>query len=305
MWVKRWGQETGGQLMLQKFSRRVLRIARRWITEQSSVEKKNDDNYGSPPFGYADLNNLFANFVMQSGRLPRPDYAWGAFQSINLAKVLELKRVSFIEFGVAGGNGLVALEHIAQKLEAIFNVEIDIYGFDAVSGMPQSRDHRDLPNLWRPGHYPMNEAKLKARLKKARLVLGPVENTVGQFIASSPSPIAFIAFDLCFYSSTIHAFQLFNAEPAVLLPRVHCFFRNILGRTFGDYNGERLAISDFNASHEMRKISKIYGLQYYLRLPIARQRWVEQFYMAHIFDHALYGCYDRLIRETTRDLQDE
>ena len=80
---------------------------------------------------------------------------------------------------------------------------------------------------------------------------------------------------------------------------------NILARTFGDHNGERLAISDFNAAHEMRKISKIYGLQYYLNAHRARQRWVEQFYMAHIFDHELYGCYDRLIRETTRDLRDD
>ena len=54
----------------------------------------------------------------------------------------------------------------------------------------------------------------------------------------------------------------------------------------------------------LRKISKIHGLQYYVRPPLARQRWVEQFYMAHIFDHDLYGSYDGLIRETTRDLRD-
>src|SRR5262245_60941516 len=138
-----------GQLIPQKVSSTVRRIARRWITEQSSVDKKNDDNSGSPPFGYADLNKLFANFVMQNGRLPRPDYTWGAFQSINLAKVLELQRVSFIEFGVAGGNGLVALENIAPTLEVMFEVGIDIYGFDAVGGMPSAKDHRDLPNLWR------------------------------------------------------------------------------------------------------------------------------------------------------------
>ena len=225
-------------------------------------------------------------------------------QGINLAKVLGLERVSFIEFGVAGGNGLVALEHLAQRLQGIFDIEVDIYGFDAVSGMPKSKDHRDLPNLWREGHYPMNESKLRQRLEKSKLILGMVEETVPQFIDSKPAPVAFAAFDLCFYSSTMNAFKILEADQSVLLPRIHCFFRNILARTFGDHNGERLAISDFNASHELRKISKIHGLQYYLPSPMARQRWVEQFYMAHIFDHESYGSYDGLIKQTTRDLRD-
>jgi hypothetical protein len=65
----------------------------------------------------------------------------------------------------------------------------------------------------------------------------------------------------------MNAFRVFEADQSLLLPRVHCFFMNILARTFGDHKGERLAISDFNTSHEMRKISKIYGLQYYLSPP--------------------------------------
>lgn len=151
----------------------------------------------------------------------------------------------------------------------------------------------------------MDTEKLERRLKKAKLILGLVEETVPKFLESKRSPVAFIAFDLCFYSSTMKAFQILEADHSVLLPRVHCFFRNILGRTFGDHNGERLAISDFNASHEMQKISKIYGLQYYLGSPIGQQRWVEQFYMAHIFDHESYGIFDGLIDEQDRDLQDE
>jgi hypothetical protein len=288
--------------MLKKVVRTMLRLTREWLAEEKLVKC---NNYGSPPFGYTDLNNLFENLAGKNGSLRRPYYAWGALQGVNLARVLEVNRVSFIEFGVAGGNGLIALENIAQKLQAIFDIEIDTYGFDAVGGMPKSRDHRDLPNLWREGHYPMNEEKLRQRLKKTKLMLGLVEETVPQFISSQPAPIAFIAFDLCFYSSTTNAFQMFEADQSILLPRVHCFFRNILGRTFGDHNGERLAIADFNASHEMRKISEIYGLQYYLASHSARQRWMEQVYMAHIFDHELYGSYDGLIRQTTLDLREE
>ena len=122
------------------------------------------------------------------GGLERPDYAWGALQGLNLAKVLGVPRVSFIEFGVAGGNGLVALENIAQHLQTIFDIEIDIYGFDAVGGLPKSRDHRDLPNLWREGSYSMDTEKLERRLKKAKLMLGLVEETVPKFLAVTTFP---------------------------------------------------------------------------------------------------------------------
>jgi hypothetical protein len=287
--------------MLKRAVRAALRITSKWLAEQ---EPAANNNYGTPPFGYSDLNRLLPKIAGQNQGIDRLDYAWGALQGINLAKVLGLERVSLIEFGVAGGNGLVALERIAQVLQTIFAIDVDIYGFDAVAGMPKSKDHRDLPNLWREGHYPLDRGRLEQKLNKAKLFLGMVEETVSQFIDSKPAPIAFIAFDLCFYSSTAHAFQVFEADQSVLLPRVHCFFMNILARTFGDHNGERAAISDFNASHAMRKISKIHGLQYYVRGSLARQRWVEQFYMAHIFDHELYGSYDGLIRETTRDLRD-
>jgi hypothetical protein len=251
------------------------------------------------------LNTLFGRVVHQRGGLDRPDYAWGVLQGLNLAKVLGEQRVSLIEFGVAGGNGLVALEAIAQTLQPIFGVETNIYGFDAVAGLPKPQDHRDLPNLWREGSYSMDTDKLERRLTRAQLVLGLVEETVPRFLASERAPVAFIAFDLCFYSSTMKALQILAAGQGALLPRVHCFFRNILGRTFGDHNGELLAISDFNASHEMRKISKIHGLRYYLPSPIRQQRWAEQFYLAHIFDHRLYGSYDGLIDQTTLDLRDD
>jgi hypothetical protein len=33
-------------------------------------------------------------------------------------------------------------------------------------------------------------------------------------------------------------------------------------------------------------------------------RWVDQYYMAHLFDHPLYGRYDGLIQEATLNLPD-
>jgi hypothetical protein len=131
--------------------------------------------------------------------------------------------------------------------------------------------------------------------------VGLVEKTVPAFVRTNPAPVGFVAFDLCLYSSTSKAFQLLEADPSVLLPRVHCFFRNTLGPTLGDFNGERLAIAEFNVNHDARKISRIYGLQYFLTPAVGR--WVEQYYMAHVADHPMYGRYDGLIQQSTLDLQ--
>ena len=69
-----------------------------------------------------------------------------------------------------------------------------------------------------------------------------------------------------------------------------------MGFTCSEYNGERLAISEFNVSHSMRKVSPIYALRYFLPPPYAQEQWSEMFYMAHIFDHKLYGCSDGLVK---------
>ena len=95
----------------------------------------------------------------------------------------------------------------------------------------------------------MDADKLKRRLERARLILGDVRETVPKFILSDVSPVAFAGFDLDFYTSTMHALALFEADHRLLLPRVHCYFDDILGVTFGDQVGERLAISEFNESH--------------------------------------------------------
>jgi hypothetical protein len=286
--------------MIKRIVKASIRRARRWLAEEEIVAQ-DAPKYGEPPFSYKAANNFFREIVKEQG-LRRPHYVWGALQAVNLARVIGVKQVSFIEFGVAGGKGLVALERVAESLQTHFDVGIEVHGFDAVGGMPRAKDPRDLPNLWRDGFYPMNRDKLEQRLKKTKLHLGLVEETVAAFIKAKPAPIAFIAFDLCYYTSTLKAFQIFDADQTLLLPRVHCFFRNVLGLTVGDHNGERLAMSEFNANHEMRKLSKIHGLQYFLDPSVGR--WVDQYYMAHIFDHRLYGSHDGLVVEAALDLPD-
>lgn len=234
---------------------------------------------------YPFLVSRFRNLLYHT-RCSMPPYAWGALCGAELAKELGVQRISVIEFGVAGGNGLVALERIAIALEKIYDIAIDVYGFDTGHGLPKPLDYRDAPYQWREGFYPMDEKVLKSAIKKAQLILGPLNYTLKPFIQSIPSPIAFVSFDLDYYSSTVDACKLFSANDALFLPRVQLYFDDIMGYSYSDFTGERLAITEFNQEHAKKKISKIYGLKYFVKEYYAM--WPEQMYMLHLFDHPLY-----------------
>ena len=55
--------------------------------------------------------------------------------------------------------------------------------------------------------------------------------------------------------------KLFEGDDSHFLPRVYCYFDDTtsdgLG-AFNDYTGERLAIREFNESHERKKFAAIY-----------------------------------------------
>ena len=124
-------------------------------------------------------------------------------------------------------------------------------------------------------------------------MLGPVETTVPSFIQSCPSPVAFASFDMGLYSATSRALKLFEAPQEMLLPRVQCYFVGLMGLTFSDFTADRLAISEFNAAHPLRKISQCYGLD--VAVPDSRQ-WAGRMSLAHIFDHKLYGVDDGIVK---------
>jgi len=75
---------------------------------------------------------------------------------------------------------------------------------------------------------------------------------------------------------------------------VHCYFDDILGLTYGDCNGERLAIAHFNQQQAARKLSPIYGLKFFVPRAHFDSPWTEKFYLAHIVDHPLYGATDHV-----------
>jgi hypothetical protein len=219
---------------------------------------------------------------------PRPHYAFGVFAAAQLAKALGLPGISVIEFGVAGGRGLIALQAVSEKIGRAIGIRIDVFGFDSGGGMPEAVDYRDLPHVWAKGFYRMDPEPLKARLTSARLVIGDVGETVPEWIKRGALPIGFLAFDLDYYSSTVKAFSAFDGPPETHLPRVFCYFDDILWPERACHNefvGELLAIREFNERSSHRKISLLHLLRNMRFIPAA---WNDQIYVMHDFAHPLY-----------------
>jgi hypothetical protein len=221
----------------------------------------------------------------------RPDYAFGVYQACQLAASLGIKAVSAIEFGVAGGNGLVAIEEASAEISRHFNVEVQVFGFDGGSGMPAPIDYRDAAHAWGQGFYQMDEQKLRSRLHSAKLILGDVAKTVPRFmeeLEKGVAPLGFVSFDLDYYSSTMHAFNIFKGSEKTRLPRTFLYFDDIirpLRAYLNPFVGELLAINEYNAAHERQKIARIEHLAW------LRERaaiWNDQMFVHHDFGHSLY-----------------
>ena len=282
--------------MLKRILRKGVRMLSHWLYED------NPDAVRDSRTVYPWINAVLLKTLRESP-LMRPSYLWGALHGAHLAKTFDLPAVSLIEFGVAGGNGLVALDLIAQRIERVFGIHARAYGFDTGAGLPVPQDLRDCPNLFAGGDYPMDVAKLRSRLTRAELILGRIEETLPAFMANSGfAPVVFVSVDVDLYTSSKHALRLLGGEAKMLLPRIHCFFDDITGFTYSPYNGERLAIEEFNEEHASRKISPIFGARHYVPKPFANEGWVDKLFMAHILDHDLYGRPDGLTRIPRVDL---
>jgi hypothetical protein len=236
------------------------------------------------------LNFLRYPAKLKYGSVERPGYGYGLLHAALQARKLGFPEISALEFGVAGGNGLVALERHAHRVQAETGVRVTTYGFDAGTGMPPPADFRDMPYVFQAGYFRMDEDKLRARLKTSRLLLGPIQDIITEFLRGrDTAPIGFISFDLDYYSSTVSALQIFEADENKFLPRVICYFDDIIGDlddAYNEFTGELLAIREFNAAHEHIKVARAQGLRFYgSRLP---REWPEQIFVAHFFQHNKY-----------------
>ena len=89
-----------------------------------------------------------------------------------------------------------------------FDFEDPNIDFGDAQGLNKSKDPKDLPYFWDEGEFKMDHKKLNRKLKKAKLIIGDVSQTVKKFnIENNPAPIGAIFFDLDYYTSTINAFS--------------------------------------------------------------------------------------------------
>ena len=219
----------------------------------------------------------------------RPHYLYCLYHSALLAKKLNIKKISVIEFGVAGGNGVLFIESYIEAIKNELGVEIDIYGFDLGSGLLKPNGHQDLPYWFNENLYKMDFEKLKKKLKKTKLLIGDVKHTINDFFKNyNPAPIAAIFNDLDYYSSTKNSFEIFNHDDKYYLPRIFLYFDDVEGtekEMYGEFNGELLAIKEFNNENKNKKIALNQNL-------LTKQiKYKLKVYYFHNFNHKDYNKY--------------
>lgn len=219
-------------------------------------------------------------------------YEYGFAQAVRLARTLGVDSLAIAELGVAGGSGLAVLERLAAGLDG---VRVTVAGFDTGTGLPEPVGYRDMPYLWRGGHFTM-EPGLRQR---PGLVLGDVGDTAPGWLAAQEAPTGFLAFDLDYYSSTARALTgLLTGPPEKYLPRVWCYFDDTVGgdeEIHSEYTGVLAAIAEFNRAHEDRKLARPNGLRW--KLGGTPAAWVEGMYVLHLFTHPRYCDYLHTARD--------
>jgi len=210
----------------------------------------------------------------------RPYYLCGILAAADLAKSSGIDSIYVVEFGVARGNGLLAMQECAQMVEKETGVSLKVVGFDSGFGLPSVRgDYRDHPDKWLAGDYPMDEEWLRARLlPSTELILGDVRQTVPEFVESQHCPLGFLAMDLDLYSSTKHALEILRLPNSQRLRRVFLYFDDIFLPENHRFAGERLAIEEFNLENHNVKIDRWHSLCDRI---FRDYRWIQQMYVAH------------------------
>ncbi|WP_051629646.1 CBS domain-containing protein [Lacrimispora aerotolerans] len=186
--------------------------------------------------------------------LPYFFYAHGLLSAAKYAKKQGYNRISTIEFGVAGGRGLIHMELYAREISRLANIEIDVYGFDSGKGLYSPRDYRDCPQEWIEGDFKMNINGLQSQLYKAKLVIGDICESTKTFLDRfNPAPIAFISVDVDHYTPTTAILDMLLQDHKYYVPVVTMYFDDVLDTM--EFQGETLAIKEFNARNETIKIS--------------------------------------------------
>jgi hypothetical protein len=213
---------------------------------------------------------------------PRPQYLFGLLAGAQQALEQGVHRMTAMEFGVARGDGLVAMQYEAAAVAEKTGVKIDVVGFDTGGGLtPTLPDHRDHVDIWAAGDYPMDVPLLKSRLlPSTSLVLGDIAETAPKwFDAEASSPIGFISVDVDLYSSTKSALSILVSGAARMLYHVPMYVDDIDMIQTHSRGGELLAIKEFNDENEDVFIDWWRGTKSFRPFPEAP--YLERMFVAH------------------------
>lgn len=226
---------------------------------------------------------------LKIGAIERPHYGRCLFEAAKLAARLKYPKISAIEFGCGGGNGLLSAEMHIMELEKLFPIKFELYGFDSGKGLPAAKDYRDFPHYFNSGQFKMEVDQLRSTLRRAEIVVGDVSETCKTFFDKyNAAPVGCIFNDLDYYSSTRDSFNIFNSDSSHLLPRIFMYFDDIIGDNTwlsSEFAGELLAIEEFNRNNSTKKIA----VNRAMRAIYPDQWWVNQIYIYHDFQHPRYN----------------
>ncbi len=218
-----------------------------------------------------------------------PHYAFGIYEAASRAVQLGIKEITVIEFGVANGRGLLAMVKYAEKIMRILNVKIQVIGFDSGDGMPEHAGYKDHPELYVQGDFPMQDpSNLKKLLPaNAKLIIANLNSENWTRYISPGAPIGFISIDVDYYSSTINLLNyLHNIEVNKLLPNSLFYLDDVSLDNHNPYQGELLAINEFNEKSELRKFDPYFTRLRY-KQKFYNSPWLSQIYQLHCFDHTV------------------
>jgi len=240
-------------------------------------------------FGENSWINRHGDFRMREryGLISRANYLYGMLRAADIAKYFGKKAVTVVEFGVASGAGLLNMVDLAADIRAETGVELRIVGFDTGQGLPPVSGYKDHPELWNSGDFAMEDrdallAKLDGR---AEIIWGDIAKTVGAFTEAidEAAPLGFISVDVDIYSATKAALSCLTARPEKYNPAVSMYFDDVSFFFASEWSGELLAIAEFNAEHELRKIGRDRSLPGHR--PRRAEPWYATMYVCHVFDH--------------------
>ena len=232
---------------------------------------------------------LFGSYKMRIAcdLVVRQQYAFSLLKTAELAMAQGLKSVTVIEFGVAAGAGLVNICEISRKITQLTGIDFEIFGFDSGKGMPPPRDHRDHPEIFSEGSYPLidRSALMRALPDNAKLILGDIQETLPPFIdgLSASSPVGFAVIDVDYYWSAKECLKVFLGGADNYLPWTLVYLDDIGFESANPSAGELLAVREFNEENEMRQIHLFEGLRH--KRLFKHTSWFDQVYLLHVLDH--------------------